>query len=103
MLGKTDAPLVKKFLTTSDAPYLDTKALIQKLDEVAKTVDLDVSTILEEQLKEPVLGSVKTPLPIINHQRYNSLKVSYDIAKNSTDFLSKKKGSSFAILNRQTS
>ena len=36
VLGKTDASLVKKFLTTSDAPHLDTKALIQKLDEVAK-------------------------------------------------------------------
>ena len=70
VLGKTDATLVKKFLTTSDAPHLDTKALIQKLDEVAKTVDLDVSTILEEQMKDPVLGTVRswirknTPLDI---------------------------------------
>ena len=58
--GKTDASLVKKFLTTSDAPHLDTKALIQKLDEVAKTVDLDVSTILTEQLKDPDLGTVRS-------------------------------------------
>ena len=43
VLGRTDTSLVKKFLTTSDAPHLDTKELIQKLDEVAKTVDLDVS------------------------------------------------------------
>ena len=56
VLGKIDASLVKKILTTSDAPHLDTKALIQKLDEVAKTVDLDVSTILAEQMKDPVLG-----------------------------------------------
>ena len=48
VLGKTDASLAKKCLTASDAPHRDTKALIQKLDEVAKTVDLDVSTILEE-------------------------------------------------------
>ena len=45
VLGKTDASLVQKCLTVSDAPHLITKALIQKLDEVAKTVDLDVSTI----------------------------------------------------------
>ena len=60
VLGKTDASLVKKFLSTSDAPHLDTKALIQKLDEVAKTVDLDVSTILEEQMKDPVFGTVRS-------------------------------------------
>ena len=60
MLGKTDAPVVKKFLTTSDASHLDTKALIQKLDEVAKTVDLDVSTVLAEQMKDPVLGTVRS-------------------------------------------
>ena len=41
---KTDASLVKKLIRTSDAPPLDTKALIQKLDEVAKAVDLGVST-----------------------------------------------------------
>ena len=51
----------------SDAPHLNTKALIQKLDEVAKTVDLDVSTILEEQMKDPrtwsctFLGSLQRP------------------------------------------
>ena len=44
----------------SDAPHLYTKGLVQKLDEVAKTVDLDVSTILEEQMKEPVLGTVRS-------------------------------------------
>ena len=59
VLGKTDALLVKKFLSTSDAPHLDTKALIQKLDEVAKTVDLNASTILEEQTKDPVHGTVR--------------------------------------------
>ena len=44
----------------SDVPHLNTKALIQKLDEVAKTVDLDVSTILEEQMKDPVLSTVRS-------------------------------------------
>ena len=60
MLGKPDASLVKNFLTTANAPHLDTKALIQKLDEVVKTVDLDVSTILAEQMKDPVLGTVRS-------------------------------------------
>ena len=60
MLGKTEASLAKKCLTAFDAPHLNTKALIQKLDEVAKTVDLDVSTILEEQMKDPVLGTVRS-------------------------------------------
>ena len=60
VLMKTDASLAKKCLTASDAPHLNTKALIQKLDEVAKTVDLDVSTILEEQKKDPVLGTVRS-------------------------------------------
>ena len=60
MLGKTDTSLVKKLQTTSDVPHLDTKALIQKLEEVAKSVDLDVSTILTEQIKYPVFGSVRS-------------------------------------------
>ena len=60
VLGKANASLAKKCLTASDAPHLNTKSLIQKLDEVAKTVDLDVSTILEEQMKDPVLGTVRS-------------------------------------------
>ena len=39
---------------------MDTKALIAKLDEVTKCVDLDVSTILTEQNKDPVLGTVRS-------------------------------------------
>ena len=60
VLEKTNASLSKNFLTVSDAPHLDTKALIQKLEEVAKTVDVDVSTILAEQMKDPVLGTVRS-------------------------------------------
>ena len=60
VLGKTDASLAKNCITASDALQLDTKALIQNFDEVAKTVDLDVSTILEEQMKDPVLGTVRS-------------------------------------------
>ena len=60
VLGKIDACLAKKRLTITEAPHLDTKALITKLDEVAKNVDLDVSTILAEQIKDPVLGTVRS-------------------------------------------
>ena len=108
VLGKTYASLVKRFITTSDAPHLDSKALVQKLDEVAKTVDLDVSTFLTEQSKDPVLlvlyvlGFVKTLLLILSHQRSNNQMVSYDNFKIITDLLLKKKDSSFAITNHRT-
>ena len=58
VLGKVDTSLAKKPLTVIEAPHLDTKSLIAKLDDVAKTVDLDISTILAEQIKDPVLGTV---------------------------------------------
>ena len=50
VLGKIDVSLAKKPLTANEARHLDTKSLIAKLDDVAKTVDLDVSTILAEQI-----------------------------------------------------
>ena len=60
VLGKIDASPAKKPLTASEAPHLDTKSLIAKLDDVAKAIDLDVSTILAEQIKDPVLGTVRS-------------------------------------------
>ena len=60
VIGKTDAALAEKLLTLSNALHLDTKALTRKLDEVAKTVVLDVSTILAEQVKDAVLGTVRS-------------------------------------------
>ena len=60
VLGQTDASLAKKLLTTSAAPHVDTKALIRKLGEVTKTVDIDVLTILAEQMKDPILGTVSS-------------------------------------------
>ena len=59
-LGKIDASLAKKPLTAHEAPHLDTKSLIANLDDVAKTVDLDVSKILAEQIEDPVLGTVRS-------------------------------------------
>ena len=60
VLGKIDASFAKKPLTINEAPHLDTKAILSKLDEVAKSVDLDVSNILAEQIKYPVLGTVRS-------------------------------------------
>ena len=59
VLGKIDTSLAKKPLTVTEAPHLDTKSSIAKVDDVAKTVDLDVSTILAEQIKDPLLGTVR--------------------------------------------
>ena len=60
VVGKSDASLPKKLLIANEAPHLDTKSLIAKLDEVGKTIDLDVSTILAEQIKDPDLGTVRS-------------------------------------------
>ena len=60
VLGKIDASLAKKSLTVTEAPHMDTNSSIAKLDVVAKTVDLDVSTILAEQIKDPVLATVRS-------------------------------------------
>ena len=60
VLGRIDASLAKKPPKETEAPHLDTKSLIAKLDDVAKTVDLDVSTILAEQIKDPALGTVRS-------------------------------------------
>ena len=59
VLGEFDTCLAKKPLTAEEAPHLNTESLIAKLDDVAKTIDLDVSTILAEQNKDPVLGTVR--------------------------------------------
>ena len=61
-MGINDASLVKKMLTAMEAPHLHTKPLVTKLDDNAKTVDLDVSTIFTEQFKNPVLGAVRSRL-----------------------------------------
>ena len=60
VLGKIDASLAKRTPTANEVPHLDTKSLIAKLDDVAKLFDLDVSTILAEQTKDPVLGTVRS-------------------------------------------
>ena len=46
VLEKINTSLAEKTLTATEVPHLDTKALLTKLVNVAKTVGLDVSTIL---------------------------------------------------------
>ena len=60
VLGKIDASLAKKPLTANEAPHLDTKSLTAKLDEIAKTIDPDVYTILAQQIKDPVFATVRS-------------------------------------------
>ena len=57
VLRKIDAFLAKKPLTATEAPHLDNNSL---RDDVAKTINLDVSTILAEQIKDPVLRVVRS-------------------------------------------
>ena len=50
----------KKTLSAAAAPHLRTQGLITKLDDVAKVVDLDVPTILQEEFKDPMLSIVRS-------------------------------------------
>ena len=86
VLGKIDASLAKKPLTATEAPYLDIKYLIAKLDDVAETIDLVVSTILAEHIKDPVLGTVRLWIRKRNSSepealKFNNRKDYFDIAK----------------------
>ena len=45
VLGDIDTSLAKNTLTGTEAPPMETTALVTKLDEVAETNDLDVSTM----------------------------------------------------------
>ena len=90
ILGEIDASLDKKTLTVTEAPHLDTKPVIAKLDVFAKTIDLDVSRILAEQMKDTILGTVgswlrKRTLLRQNHPRFNNPRGYSDFAKSSTD------------------
>ena len=85
---------------------MDTKALISKIDEVAKSVDLDVSTIIAEQINDPVLSTVhswiRKQLSLkVESPEIQQSNVYYDIVKNSIDFSLKLKDSYFVITNRR--
>ena len=63
LLIKIDASLLKDTLTAMEAPHLDTKSLSAQLDDLAKTIDHDVSTILAEQIEDPVIETVRSWIP----------------------------------------
>ena len=60
VLGKNDDSLAMMALTATESPHLDTNPLIEKPDDVAKTVNLDISWILAEQIKDRVLETVRS-------------------------------------------
>ena len=50
---------MKKLISCELFPHVDTSALIQKLSDFARWIDLDKQTFLEEQLNDPVLKVVR--------------------------------------------
>ena len=60
VISDSDTILAKRTLSDATVPHLRTQDLITKLDDVAKVVNLDVPTILQEQLKDPVLSIVRS-------------------------------------------
>ena len=63
VLGKVYAFLpFRKTLTATEAPRLDTRALITNVDVVAKRNDKDVSTILAQQIQNQVPTTVQSRL-----------------------------------------
>ena len=58
VLGINDASLVTKTLRAMEALHLDTKSFYAKLDDIAETIDLDVSTIQAKLIKDSVLGTL---------------------------------------------
>ena len=60
VISDPDTLIAKKTLSAAAAPRLRFQDLITKRDDVAKVVDLTVPTILQEQLKDPVLIIVRS-------------------------------------------
>ena len=60
VISDPDTLLANKTVSAAAAPHLRAQDLITKLDDVAKVVDLDVPTILQEQIKDPVLSIVQS-------------------------------------------
>ena len=57
--NQSQKPILKSNIDSELHPEVDTKELIQKLSDFAKTVDLDITTLVEEQLNDPVLQKVR--------------------------------------------
>ena len=54
-----DEPIVKKPISFQLLPHVDTSDLIEKLSDFAREADLDLQTLSEEHVKDPVLQVVR--------------------------------------------
>ena len=54
-----DKPILQKPIFFELFPHVDTSDLIQKLSDFAHDIDLDIQTLFEEQLNDPVLQIVR--------------------------------------------
>ena len=54
-----DKPILKKLISFEFFPHVDTSDLIQKLSDFARESDLDLQTLLQEQLNDHVLQVVR--------------------------------------------
>ena len=64
-----DKPILKKPICFELFPHVDTSDLIQKLSDFAPDADLDIQTLLEERLYDPVLQVVRKWIKTSNKRR----------------------------------
>ena len=60
ILQKVGRPLLNKSLDPEQFPHVDTKDLLQKLSAYSKVADLDIPTLVAEQINDPVLQVVRS-------------------------------------------
>ena len=101
VLGKIDASLAKKAITSTEAPHLVTKALMTKLDVVAKTFDLGRTNERPNTWHRPIMAMQRN-LQRMNHPKFNIRKDSSDVAKSWTDSCLKKRDNYYATMNLPT-
>ena len=56
---KVGRPLLNKSLDAEQFPHVDTKDLLQKLSDCSKIADLDIPTLVAEQINDPELQVVR--------------------------------------------
>ena len=57
---KVKRPLLNKSLDAEQFPHVDTKDLLQKLSDYSKIADLDITTLVAEQINDPVSQVVRS-------------------------------------------
>ena len=58
--NQSQKPILRTNINSELHPEVDNEELIQNLSKFAKTADLDVKTLVEEQLNDPVLQRVRS-------------------------------------------